>query len=859
MRLETDLDSSLRLRPEVVFVDRDILLVESGGKRTLSVNLAEVTKAYVEEGTGIARLVLETKGEGPLEVAYFTKRKANEFRSFAVALNNHLLREGIIEPYREEGRKWSRSSTLKWLFTFLTPYKRRLIIGVLFSVILTALNLVPPYLLVLLIDSFKTGATDFGFFETLTLVLLGTYALIALATVGQGYFLNILGQRVVNDLRLRVYERVTRLSSTFVERMTTGRILSRLTTDVGNAQWLMVWGTPTLLVNGLTLIGIGVILFFLDPHLALFVLIPVPFIVYALISYRSRSHLTYHRNWRRSADATAMVTDTIPGFFVVKSFAKEDFEAKKLSSALDNLYQSQIDATKMNLSYWPLLGFVTAVATVGIWWFGGNQVFFNGVNYAILVGFVAYMAQFYAPINNLSNIVPFIQQAVTSGDRLREVMEGEMEDNSKSKRLRPSLSGDLVFKDVWFGYEPYNPVVKALNLNIRGKTKVAVVGRSGSGKTSIAKLLLRFYKVDRGEIAIGGTPIADVDLAYLREKVSYVPQDVFLFDASVAYNVSYGSMEQDPRRFSPGKVLTACVESDIHYEIMRLPMAYDTSLGEKGSQLSGGQRQRISLARAIMEDPDVMILDEATSQLDVLSEYEVFRTMMKVAEGKTTILVTHNAREAMAADSVVVMKEGVVVQSGAPGELLATPGEFRKMFQDYAELGPLAIKNGGDVDHQQSSVYVLSSPKVVSGNRQSRVTVTSGSQRFENVMPVSPFPISNPRFVLLSQGMDRAPSLPVIEDYESLDAESQDALVKALRFNRLKFEVDSVEKIEVKGDELVWHVSTKEGDAVVNTRGRRNVIVQEKSIVLFDVNDNVYEISTKNVNHKSLKMLNRTL
>jgi ATP-binding cassette subfamily C protein len=801
------------------------------------------------------------------EVAFFTKRRIEQFRGLANVVNEHLAGEAVAEiPDVDDGPETSnRASTSAWLLQFMRPYRRKLLLGVLFSILLAGFSLVPPYLLQILIDSVLLAHTpQHGLFLSLTLILLGSFGAITLLTMLQGYFLNTLGQRVVNDLRGRVYQHAISLPSSFIERMTTGRILSRLTTDVGNTQWLMVWGVPTLTVNVLTLVGIGIILFFLDAGLAVFVLIPVPFIVYALVRYRKGSFMVYHRNWRRSADVTAMIADTVPAYQVVKSFAREGREGKRLADNLDRLYNAQVDAVKMNLLYWPALGFLTSLATIAIWWVGGNQVLVGGVQLGIVTAFVAYLALFYTPINNLSNIVPFIQQGITSGDRLREIIDSQPEVQSKVGALKPDdLGGEIVFERVWFGYEPFNPVIRDFDLAIPRGQRIAIVGRSGSGKTSVSKLLMRFYDVDGGSVRIGGSDVRDIDLNSLRSKIAYVPQEVVLFDNTVAHNVAYGVPDIEESVVGPLDVLRACKAAGIHREIMALQLAYDTNLGEKGSTLSGGQRQRISLARAIIKKPDIFILDEATSDLDVLSEREIYRRMLKLAEGKTTILVTHNMYEAMSVDNVVVMSKGRIVEQGNPKELLARGEQFASMFKEFNGENPFEFEaDFSKTDLGDTSVRVpsvdLPSVQVTASRRASEVNVADGETKWSDVTPKLPFPLSEPQIIVLqNQAGDEVLTIP---DSSRLNAESRVVLEKAVRANSFIMKVLEIRKVVVRGDELDWHVRTEGGEVmVVNTRGRRNVVVMDSKVILIDPHDNVAQVNLKEVDKRSRKLINRTV
>lgn len=864
-RLSTDLDHELKLGREIVELNSDYLRVLRDGSLIDVIKLDEIKKASVEEGIGIARLVVETTGGSVKDFAFFTKKKLKQFRALTNVINNHMV--GSAPPIVDEDEKpgkYNRSSTLRWLLDFMRPYRKKLALGILFSVLLAGFNLIPPYLLQILIDSVLiANKPSQGLFVSLTLVLLASFGIITVLTILQSYFLNTLGQRVVNNLRGSVYEHAISLPTSFIERMTTGRILSRLTTDVGNTQWLMVWGLPTLTVNILTLIGIGVILFFLDAGLAIFVLVPVPFIIYALIRYRKGSFMVYHRNWRRSADVTAMITDTVPAYQVVKSFVREDREATRLDENLDKLYSAQVDAVKMNLYYWPALGFLTSLATIAIWWVGGNQVLVGKIQLGIVTAFVAYLALFYTPINNLSNIVPFIQQGITSGDRLREIIDAKPEVQSKPDAVKPKdLGGEILFDSVWFGYEPYNHVIKDFTLKIPRGERIAIVGRSGSGKTSISRLLMRFYDVDRGAITIDGIDIRDIDLDYLRSKIAYVLQDVVLFDNTVSYNVVYGVSNPKQTQVGPLDVLHACKAAGIHKEIMTLQLAYDTNLGEKGSSLSGGQRQRLSLARAIIKKPDIFILDEATSDLDVQSEREIYRRMLKLADGKTTILVTHNMYEALSVNNVIVMGNGKIVEQGKPEKLLSDGAQFASMFKEFNGEIPFKIEEDllktdlGDVSVKLPTVE-LAQIRVTQSRRISEVDLTIGGKSWPNLTPRQPFPLMSPQIIILENPAGE--EVLTIPDADGLEEGSRDTLKKAARANSFILKVNGIRKVVVRGDELDWHLTTNEGPVVVNTKGRRNVVVMEDKVILIDPLDNISEIDLTKVDEKSLKVLNKTV
>jgi len=853
IELRTDLTRELRVGEEVVRVSgRRVEVLRQGRVET---RVEGVKSARVESGLGIGKLVV-VDGEGrEVEVAYFTKRREQAFKKLAEAIT-----KGIGEVNFDEEREVKGGvGTLKWLWHIASPYKRTMIAGVALSLVATALNLVPPYLLKVLIDNVLLAPTHpKSLFERIIAMLIGSYLALAGVSAIQSYTLNSLGSRIVNDLREKLYNHVMNLDYSYVEKISASRILSRLTTDAGNTNWLMVWGLPTVVTNFFTLVGIGVILFTMDAPLALYILIPVPVIVTLVVSYRRKSHRRYHKNWRRSADMTSKISDTVPNHMVIRSFSREGFEGKRLGDMLNKLYESSVSVNKMNATYWPSMGLALTLATVMIWWVGGNEVIVGTIQLGVITAFLSYVGQFYGPINNLSNVLPFVQQSITSAERIREVMETKPRIVSPPDPKRPNLRDEIRYEGVYFGYDPFIPVVLDFNLKIRPGEKVAIVGRSGSGKSTIAKLLLRFYDVDRGAIYVGRTNLKEIDLSYLRSRVAYVPQDVVLFDDTVAYNVSYGSVEP----VTVADVIRACKIAMIHDDVVKLPVAYDTVLGERGTTLSGGQRQRLSIARAVIKDPDMIIFDEATSNLDVSSEREVYRAIVSVTRGKTVLFITHNVHEVMASDRVVVMRDGRIVEEGHPHELITKKGgEFYNTSKD--QINEENVRSRQEVEQGLSNwdpkdIFADPSEVTISpGDRRSKVHVEYKGKFYENLIPRLLFPISKPEVVGLYD--DQGKEILILLDYNGLDQRSRSTLVEAVKLNNMVVQAKKIREIAIKGDQLEWDLITEIGEERVITIGRRNVMVMESKVVLVDKYDNVYEINLQELDKKSRKILDETL
>jgi ATP-binding cassette subfamily C protein len=609
-------------------------------------------------------------------------------------------------------------------------------------------------------------------------------------------------------------------------------------------------GLPSLTVNLLTLLGIGVILFTMDAALALFVLIPVPFIVLLLVRYRQRSHRLYHKNWRRNADVVARFSDVIPNYPVVKSFARE--EKEEFDGLLNRLYDAQVSVVTMNAMYWPSIALMTSLATVAIWWFGGNQVIAGHIQLGIIIAFIAYLTLFYQPINNLSNIIPFIQQAITSGERVREILETPSDIRAPEHPEKPSSFSTLEMKDVSFGYEKYSSVLRDFNLKVNAGERIAIAGKSGSGKSTVAKLVMRFYDVDTGYVSIGGVDVRKMDPAYLRAHIGYVPQESVLFDASVAYNIKYGSL----REGEPWEIISAAMAAGIHEEIMSMPLAYDTNLGERGNFLSGGQKQRISIARAMYKRPDMVIFDEATSNLDAVNEKMIYSAMKRLCSGRTSIFITHNLREIMDADRVVVMEGGRKVEEGEPRELIERAGHLYSMIRE--ELSGFSWESEKNPATLEDYVEgMLCREKMTFAQSNGSTVDMLHPLKIQDLIPKLPFPISAPNFVMF---YSLGKPVLIAPDFTKLCDGGSEHLIRAIRANNFKTEITSVKRVSLTGEELEWFVITKEGREIsFNTRGRRNIMMMDWGIVLVDVHENIYEMRYSSMDARSRKLLQQIL
>ncbi len=857
MEIQANINGDMEFRETRISLAGGALRVESEGKETLRIDAKSIKSAAIEEGVGIGRLVITTDS-GEIEASYFTKDRVRSFRKFADAINLYV-KDGkeVDADFSEKKKAHGDISTVYWLMGFASKHKRLLIAGLIASLAMVGLNLVPPYMLKILIDSvILSKAHNEALFVELTVILVASYASSTLVGTVQNYTLNITGNRIVTDLRGRLFDHAVRLPANAIDNVSVSRIQTRLISDTGNTQWLMTYGFSTLITNALTILGIGVILFAMFPSLALYVLLPIPVILVIIALYNGGADRMYHRAWRRSADLITRINDAIPNYTIVKSASKEGYESGRFKDQLSEFYNSQVDITKMELKYWQPVGFLMALSTVVIWWIGGNLVIAGTLQLGVITAFLAYMGMFYGPIQQISTIMPYIQESVTSGQRLREVFDSkEFSGGVKGGSRRPEMSGDIVIKDLWFGYDPLFPVLKGANARIKGGRSTSIIGKSGAGKSTMAKLLMGLYAADSGKLLFGNTDISGTDIDYLRDRIAYVPQDSSFFDNTVLYNMTYFAKNEAGIL----DVVAAAKAVEMHDEIMKLPLCYDNRIRGRGMSLSGGQRQRLAVARAMLKKPDIVLLDEITSNLDAVNSRKVNRAVLRLEAGKTLVFITHDLSEIMSSDNVVVIDGGIVSEQGSPAALARRKGALRKMFGSKltGSVRRRRVRGASLDSFLKGFIVPASSVSVSAGARRSMLDVSRNGRAIKSLVPRLAFPVSRPEFVIMYNRKGR--EVFAIEDYTKLPGNGADVLRAALKANSLNPTVKSIRGIRLTGDGIIWSLGTDRGDLEFTTRNRNDIITGRGGIVLIDEFNTPLKISRAELDQRSAKLLDMAI
>ncbi len=574
---------------------------------------------------------------------------------------------------------WARTKQrLAALYRLARPYRGRTLLAILSLLGATAASLAPPWLVGRTVDEVKNGHTaQLGWYVS---AFLGVGVLGILFTYGQTYFTGWTGERMLADLRNNLFRHLQRLSLGFYERNRAGVIISRLTNDVEALDQLVTDGVTSLVQNTLTLAGSAVFLFVLNWKLALATLTVFPAMTVATAIFRKRSGRAYRQVRETLGAVTATLAEDIAGMRVLQSFTRERAAQENFREVSDRYRRSNMQTVVLSGLYFPFVDFLSSAATAVVLGYGGWLAYHHQVSIGTLVAFLGFLANFFDPVQQLSQLYTTFLSAVAALDKITDLMDEqpEVRDAPGSVELE-RIRGEVAFEDVRFAYGRGPEVLHGIDLHVAAGTTVALVGHTGAGKSTIAKLLARFYDPVEGRITIDGVDLRNVQQESLRRQLGIVPQEGFLFAGTVAENIAFGRPEASLEEIVSA---TRAVGADEFVE--KLEDGYETQLGERGSRLSLGQRQLVAFARALLADPRILILDEATSSVDIGTERKIERALRRLLHGRTAFIIAHRLSTIRDADLIVVLEHGRIVEQGTHDELLEARGLYTSLYGDWA-------------------------------------------------------------------------------------------------------------------------------------------------------------------------------
>ena len=701
----------------LVATDRELYVLSTNGSvESRQIPIDQVLGAQVQQLVGGGFLEIQCRGDAPI-LLHYSNSLHPKFVEVAAGISRLVAGldpelPTVVERTRCEKCErllpekdgfcpfcLSKWGTFKRIASFLLPYKSKVLILMVGSALTTALGLLPPYVIKHIIDDVLMPAAE-GALEIeagIRLLALLVGGLLGAQLLGWGIELLTgftradLSAWSGRDIRAQLYQRLQFLPLRFYEKRQVGSLISRFMQDSDRLEMLLLFFLPFVISNILLFFGVFGLLLYMNWQLTLLVLAPTPFIVLASIKRFKLMRLHWGRWSTKWSRLTAHLDESISGIRIVKAFAQEKREEQRFSLRNEDLWQALVKAERVWVVLYAVSNFVMSFGIFLVWYFGGRQILNQQLTLGVLMAFIGYIWQLYRPIQFFTNANNMITRSFAGAERIFEVIDARPEPfDDPAARALPQLEGEVEFRGAFFGYDPGKPILKGVDLKVEAGEMIGLVGKSGVGKSTLINLICRFYDIDRGELMIDGTDIRDLKLGDLRGQIGMVAQESFLFNGSIYENICYARPEA-----TFAEVMEAAKAANAHEFIVQKPDGYDTVVGERGDKLSGGEKQRISIARAILHDPKILILDEATSSIDTPTEKKVQQALQRLVKGRTTFAIAHRLSTLRSADRLVVIDEGRVAEAGTHQELMEKEGIFYQLVTTQQQTTAVMAVGGG--------------------------------------------------------------------------------------------------------------------------------------------------------------------
>lgn len=691
-----------------------VTVADEAGQVLLSVAISQIRSARTEPLVGGGRLEVTTDS-GVLPVVEFTASVAARFSEMARGIEQLAKGEELNIKWKHEQTRCARcerllpekdgrcpacvkrGAVLLRILSYMAPYRRKALVVAVMLLASTASTMATPFFTRLIADQVLAGqgGADPRRFSQLLLYVGGMLAALAISAACEmvkGWNVAYLSANIAKDLRAHVYRSLEYLQLTFFDKKQIGQITSRVTQDTDRIWNFLVEGVPYLVTATLMLLGTAIVGIWLNWRLALAILAPVPVIGMAAVFFWKPMSALFYRVGQKWGRFHTHLNESVTGIRMVKAFAREEGEFSKFDRRNRDLAEAGIQADRRWYLFSGGMTFFTGWGSLINWTYGGYLVLQGDMTFGTLLAAQQLLWQVYGPLQWFAQVNQWFSRAMAGAERIFEVIDQQPEAYQAPAHTSPTptIAGDVSFESVRFGYDKSNPVLKDLTLDVKSGEMIGLVGKSGAGKSTTVSLLCRFYEPDAGTLRVDGRDIRDYDLQELRRVVGIVPQDPFLFSGSIAENIAYGRPEATPE-----EIMTAARAACAHDFICAKPDGYDTQVGERGGKLSGGEKQRIAIARAILNDPRILILDEATSSVDVETEKKIQQATANLVRGRTTFAIAHRLSTLRNAHRLVVLEKGQIVEVGTHAELMEKQGEFYKLVETQRQASEaIALSEG---------------------------------------------------------------------------------------------------------------------------------------------------------------------